>query len=284
MRDLNLRELLADGAKGASGIFFKAWHAVNPDVWHELGCVSLSAYSLFLPRREDVFDRPGGYRTPVVLVHGLGGSRGAWWPMRLYLHAHGRRRLYAFGYEGGSIEEHAGALAGFVSRVLAVTGEERVDIVAHSLGGIIARFAIQRMGLAPHVRTLVTLATPHQGTYAAHYANTDLTRPLRPQSDVIRDLNADDFSALGVDLVCVCSDRDIYVVPPQNMAHPSGRVMTVNGVSHSQHLISTRVFRLVARTLDEADDESVAERVTRTRRSKRRRSPTASSERPSFAR
>ncbi|MCL4233363.1 MAG: alpha/beta fold hydrolase [Deltaproteobacteria bacterium] len=284
MRDLNLRELFADGAKGASGIFFKAWHAVNPDVWHELGCVSLSAYSLLLPRREDVFDRPGGPRTPVVLVHGLGGSRGAWWPLRLYLHAHGRKRLYAFGYEGGSIEEHAGALVGFVSRVLAVTGEDRVDIVAHSLGGIIARFAIQRLGLASHIRTLVTLATPHQGTYAAHYANTDLTRPLRPESDMIRDLNGDDFASLGVDLVCVCSDRDIYVVPSEHMAHPDARNLTVRGVSHSQHLISTRVFRLVARTLDEADGESDAERVTRTRRSTRRRSRTASSELPSFAR
>lgn len=284
MRDLNLRELLADGARGASGVFSTVWNAVNPDVWHELGCVSLSAYSLLLPRREDVFDRPGGPRTPVVLVHGLGGSRGAWWPLRLYLHAHGRKRLYAFGYEGGSIEEHAGALVGFVSRVLGVTGEERVDLVAHSLGGIISRYAIQRMDLAPHVRTLVTLATPHQGTYAAHYANTSLTRPLRPESDMIRDLNSDDLDALGVDLVCVCSDRDIYVVPPARMAHPAARNLTVHGVSHSQHLISTRVFRLVARTLDEADGESNAERVTRTRRSKRPRSRTASSEQPSFAR
>lgn len=237
------------GAGSFRRIFERGLRSVNPDVWREVGSLTLLAYSLFLPKREDVLDRPGASGTPIVLVHGLGGNRGTWWPLRAYLMAHGQRRIFAMGYEEGSIEEHAGTLRGFIERVKIVTGEERVDIVAHSLGGVIARYAIQRLGTADSVRTLITLATPHQGTYAAHYANTPLTVPLRPDSPLIRDLNAEDPTGFGVRIVCVCSDRDVYVVPADNMRCPGAECVRVPGTSHTRHLTSPEVFHIVLRSL-----------------------------------
>jgi hypothetical protein len=51
---------------------------VSPDVWHELGYVTMLSYSLLLPRREHVVDRGADEFLPIVLVHGLGENRGAW--------------------------------------------------------------------------------------------------------------------------------------------------------------------------------------------------------------
>jgi pimeloyl-ACP methyl ester carboxylesterase len=223
---------------------------VNPDVWKELGCVSLSAYGLVMPKREAVVDRGEDGYAPVVLVHGLGGNRGAWTPLRTFLRLNGHRRIYAFGFEKGTIEQHAEGLKRFIEEICEVTGEQKVDIVAHSLGGLISRYAIQRLDMTPAVRNLITLATPHLGTYAAQYANTPLTLALRPDSAIIRDLNGDDLSNLPIRFVTVSSDRDIYVIPHKGQTHPDAEDVFVPNIAHSQHLISMKVFHEIHRLCD----------------------------------
>ena len=250
MRDIDSLQAIGGFAKKVFTGMGRVLERVNPDVWHELGYVAMSSYSLLLPRREEVVDRGKDGFLPVVLVHGLGGNRGAWWPLRLFLRMNGHCRVYAFGYEEGTVEGHAQNLKRFVKDVLRATGEGQVDIVAHSLGGILSRYAIQRLGLKGKVRTLVTMATPHQGTYAAQYANTTLTRSLRPGSEVIRALNADDVAGIPMRFVSLYSNRDVYVVPAEAMTHPAAENVFLPDVSHSQYLVSPQVFRLLASCLN----------------------------------
>jgi triacylglycerol lipase len=51
-----------------------------------------------------------------------------------------------------------------LARQVEEIGAPRVDIIAHSMGGLDARYAISRLGLASRVRALVTVGTPHRGT------------------------------------------------------------------------------------------------------------------------
>lgn len=74
-----------------------------------------------------------------------------------------------------SVRERAAALTAFVEQLAA----PRVNIVAHSMGGIDARFAIAELGLAPKVAALVTVGTPHRGTPLAHAGNSLPARALR---------------------------------------------------------------------------------------------------------
>jgi len=254
MQDLGSMEAIGDAVKKVGAGIGRLFEKVNPDVWRELGYVTMSSYSLLLPRREEVVDRGADGLVPLVLVHGLGGNRGLWWPLRLFLRVNGHRRIYAFGYEDGTIEDHAKSLKDFVDSILRATAETRVDIVAHSLGGIISRYAIQRLGLRDTARTLVTMATPHQGTYAAQYANTTLTRPLRPDSDVICDLNAEDLTGYPMWFFSIFSNRDVYVVPAEGMTHPGAENVFLPDVSHSQYLVSPQVFRVVASCLTGRSD------------------------------
>ena len=218
---------------------------VNPNVWREAAYVSMLSYSLVLPRREQVTDRESDSLVPIVFVHGLGGNRGTMFFLRSFLQLHGHSRMYAFGYEDGTIEGHAADLKTYIKQVLETTGEPRVDVVAHSLGGVISRYAIQRLGMAKKVRTLVTMATPHQGTWSAHYANTTLTLPLRPDSALMKDLNADSLKKFPTRFVCIYSDRDMYIVPKEMMTHPDAENIFVPDVAHTQHLLCPRVFRTV---------------------------------------
>jgi triacylglycerol lipase len=250
MRAVAGLEGLQRGAKAVASAAARVVAKVNPDVWREFGYVTLSGYSLLLPRAEPIIPRePDGF-APVVLVHGLGGNRGAWWPLRLFLMLSGHRRIYAFGYSNGDVRGLAEAFEGFVNGVLEVTGERQADLVTHSLGGIVSRYAIQRLGLRDKVRTLVTMAAMHYGTYAAHYANTELTKALRPESDLIRDLNSDGPERYPSRFVSIGSNRDVYVVPAQSMRHPFAENIFVPGVSHAEYLVSPRVFRVVDSVLD----------------------------------
>ena len=132
MRDIALGSIEAIGgaAKKLGTGIGRLIEKVNPDVWRELGYVTMSSYSLLLPRREQVVDRGADGLVPVVLVHGLGGTRGLWWPLRLFLRMNGHRRIYAFGYEDGrSRHRFSGSLPRALRAIRSATGTPEPDSV-----------------------------------------------------------------------------------------------------------------------------------------------------------
>jgi triacylglycerol lipase len=120
-------------------------------------------------RRRARLRRAVGPRLPLVLAHGLLGfdSVGVWPITRHYFNGV-PARLAADGCQVhrtrvaplGSIERRAEQLAAQIGTLDA----RRVSIIAHSMGGLDARYAISRLGLAEQVAVLVTVATPHLGT------------------------------------------------------------------------------------------------------------------------
>lgn len=113
---------------------------------------------------------------PVVLVHGLFGFDKIGVPgvkvhyfrgivahlEKLGCHAHAVRLPGA-----ASVPERAKILAD----AIVALGHPRVDIIAHSLGGLDARYALAKLGLAERVRALVTIGTPHRGSPLADLAS-----------------------------------------------------------------------------------------------------------------
>jgi triacylglycerol esterase/lipase EstA (alpha/beta hydrolase family) len=110
---------------------------------------------------------------PVVLVHGLfGNMTNSWQALSPLLTNHGYA-VFALTYgviEGtrfggrAPVEESAEELGAFVDRVLAATGAPQVDIVGHSLGGMMPRYYLKALDGAAKVRTLVGLAPVNHGT------------------------------------------------------------------------------------------------------------------------
>jgi len=245
--------VVAKAGAGMGGVLGR----VNPDVWRELAYVSMSSYSFLLPKREEIVDRGDDGKLPVILIHGMGGNRGAWSPLRIFLRLHGHKRIYAFGYEEGGVEEIAPEFKRFIRSVLKETKAQRVNIVAHSLGGLITRYVIQNMGMSRKVAALITLATPHRGTFAAHWANTVKTLQLRPQSEIIENLNSKNLTRYKIRFIALYSDRDVYVVPAEMMTHPDAENIFIPHISHSQYLLSPEVFRCVAEHLAKIDRDFI---------------------------
>lgn len=111
-------------------------------------------------------------RYPIILAHGIGVTeRGGlyipWGRVPAALRAHGAQVFFGGQDAWGSIETGASQLAAAVRQVRRETGCARVNIIAHSKGGLEARHMISRMGYGKYVASLTMLATPNRGSRVA---------------------------------------------------------------------------------------------------------------------
>lgn len=193
-----------------------------------------------------------GHR-PVIFVHGLGGHRGNFLPLRLFFRLNGRTRTYSASLAAGTdFDAMAVALRDFIDQVCRVNALDeaaQVDVVAHSLGGLIARLAIEDERVRARIATLVTLATPHGGTHAARFLSTPATLALRPDSELVKRLSAQMPWRGTPRLVTVWSRSDVILLPAQTAVLDGAEVIELEGFSHYGFLLKPSCFRRVFETL-----------------------------------
>ncbi len=110
---------------------------------------------------------------PVVIVAGAFGPQIGYEPMKARLHLAGFDHVSIYTIPNPFQDLHASAqgLASYVDQVLASTGSAKVDIVAHSQGGLLTRDYIKYLGGADKVDTFVALSGAHHGSDLFNLAN-----------------------------------------------------------------------------------------------------------------
>lgn len=182
-----------------------------------------------------------------VFVHGLAANRSGFLPLQAYLRACGQRRHYAVNYRSaGSLE----ALALRLKREIdANVRGGRIDLVAHSMGGLVARFYLQQLGGARRVDRLVTLGTPHRGTHAANFVPSALVRQLLPDGPFIRHLNGLPPPE-GVRVTSIVAGRDLLIQPVDSARCPFGESLHFDDMGHLELLFRPRVIQRIGALLD----------------------------------
>ncbi len=175
---------------------------------------------------------------PVMFVHGLADRASIFSRLRGGLHDCGAGPFVTASYNAyhPDIPTAAQELGEQVEEVRRLTGGRPVCVVGHSLGGLIARYYVQRLGGDAHVPLLITLATPHGGTAMAQWAPMHpLLRQLRPGSPLLAELG-EPCPRCRTRFVCFYSDLDEAVVPTSRarLDHPDlrARNLLVHGVGH----------------------------------------------------
>jgi triacylglycerol esterase/lipase EstA (alpha/beta hydrolase family) len=197
--------------------------------------------------------RKSAHSRPVVLVHGLAMTHTSWFWLGRRLAAVGIGPIFGFTYfSPQSVRRSAENLAIFIQHRIAKTGADRVDLVAHSLGGIIARYYLERLGGSSHVAHLITIGTPHRGTLLARFGLVPSGREMAADSvlfDQIGPLRASE----EVRYTSIWSTHDAIIVPPASSSiAPAGEDVVFHGLGHLSLLTSKAVARVVEEKLRDA--------------------------------
>lgn len=190
------------------------------------------------------------FHCPVLLVHGFGCSRAVWRPLLARLRAAGVGPARAVSLEPlfEDLETYAARLLVELEALASRSAGNAITIVAHSMGGLVARAALRRArpGL---IGRIITIGTPHHGTVLACRFNWPNARQMRPGSRWLTELNASQEGRLDVAVVTLYSVDDNYVVPAESARLQGARALELQGLGHLGLLSSKRVMACVVSEL-----------------------------------
>lgn len=263
------RLVTVDLPRAASGLAIEAAWATAHLMMYPLGLFSASS-PIVSGRRHDLQGLSPEQRgllhhgveaaeTPILLVHGLTDNHAIFTVMDRGLRRRGFQTLarYDYGLLTQNIPRAAKRLGEAIEQLSAATGYERIHVIGHSLGGLIARYFVQRLGGDSQVHTLVTLGTPHQGTQLAWAAPLlPIVRQITPGSPVIREL-AEPALGCRTRFIAFFSDIDHLVVPGRNarIDHPDLHVQNIAapGVGHLSMPNNRRIAFTIAQAMCELE-------------------------------
>lgn len=149
-----------------------------------------------------LFSTPSGEhaRYPVVLHHGFAGGHKwifAWDGVKEALESDGNIVVQTEVPPFDAIEIRAEQLRKVVDDVLLRSGAAKVNIIAHSMGGLDARYLITTLGYGDRVASLTTISTPHYGTNAADLGLRLVPGVADPAVNALAELLGTSISDMG---------------------------------------------------------------------------------------
>lgn len=171
-------------------------------------------------------------RQGVVFIHGFICNRGLWSPWMDRLRAEGHACV-AVNLEPvfGSIDSYVPTIDAAVREVAAASGLPPI-LVCHSMGGLAARAWLRHVGDAARVQRVVTIGTPHHGTWLARFGVLPNSRQMRLGSDWQRALERDEAQRRLPLFTCWYSHCDNIVFPPSTATLPGADNRLVRGPAH----------------------------------------------------
>jgi pimeloyl-ACP methyl ester carboxylesterase len=193
-------------------------------------------------------------RVPVLLLQGYFANKGSVHLLAQRLHERGHVVMtYKLGHVNlGDIRDTAGLVARKVESLVTQTGIDRVDIIGHSMGGLVGLYYVKRLGGRHRVRRLVLMGTPAAGTWSAILGLVTApfgaaSRQLLPNSIFLRELRENPMPP-GVELVTVSGARDFFA--PLKSAALDGARHVELPTTHSGLLVEETVADALAEILD----------------------------------
>lgn len=185
-------------------------------------------------------------RVPVLLVPGHASNRAALLFLRIFLTRRGWAWVWPVNVRAreGGLAEMAALLGRRVRELQRVTGADQVDLVGHSLGGLVAAWYVAHLDEERRIRRVVTLATPWGGTRMAVFAPGRLATELLYGAPAL-----DGLAPPPVPAVSVWSPDDNVVIPASSAVPEGVESAELEGAAHTEMLFSARAYRAVQAAL-----------------------------------
>jgi triacylglycerol lipase len=127
----------------------------------------------------------------------------------------------------------------------------RYSLVAFSMGGLVARYYVQRLADPTRIDTFLTIATPHHGTWLARFGFHRGVREMIPGSPFLRDLDSDAASFASIRWVTIRTPLDLMIIPSRSSKLPWAENHTYPVLIHPLLVWDNRVIRRTIESLNE---------------------------------
>lgn len=194
---------------------------------------------------------------PVLCVHGLWDDARSFEPLRRHLLGAGWRRVEAMELKpnngGAGLRLLAEQVRDAADRLLADTDAAELDVVGFSMGALVSRYWIQRLGGRERARRFISISGPHHGTLTAHLGWRPGAREMRPESPFLTDLGDEPAPWGKTRVYAFWTPFDLMIVPPSSSHLPGAVGRTFPVVLHPLMLSDRRVLGAVASALREPE-------------------------------
>jgi triacylglycerol lipase len=198
-------------------------------------------------------------RHPVLLIHGINDTEAVFHSMSRYLtrlgcSVHSLSLTPNNGHLG--LEYLAAQVSNYVASTFAA--DQPFDLVGFSMGGIVGRYYVQRLGGITQVKRFVTIASPHQGTWVAYGSQRPGCVQMRPDSAFLQDLNQDVAMLGQLHFTSIWTPLDLMIVPANSSLMPVGQSVPVWVPSHAWMVSHPQSLQAVASCLQTPLQASVS--------------------------
>lgn len=190
------------------------------------------------------------HSTPVVLVHGIWNTAAIFTPLKHYL-MHNGWSVYALSMTPNTgdapIETLAQQVGDFVNASLGP--QQPFHLIGFSMGGLVSRYYLQRLGGLTRVKKFIAICAPHRGTAIALGSNRLGVQQMRPNSPFLNDLNQDIHCLSSIQVFSFWTLLDLLILPPWHAQLPCGQVQRLSISSHNKMIQDPKGLSAIAAAL-----------------------------------
>jgi len=190
---------------------------------------------------------------PIVLIHGFMDQSAVFNSMFLYLENQGYN-VHAIDltrcYGTADLKVLAQQVKEYIDKTF--EKEEKVNLLGFSMGGLVTRYYLQKLGGVEKVDKYINVSAPNNGTIMAYLLPFLGIKQMRPQSDFLLDLNKDINESLSkVKCLFLWTPFDLMIFPPKSSIMKPFPVERIPVLTHKWMISDRRVLERVNKFLKE---------------------------------
>ncbi|MDY7007208.1 MAG: triacylglycerol lipase [Cyanobacteriota bacterium] len=190
---------------------------------------------------------------PVLLIHGIFDTMRIFDKMSQYLKnlgwdVYSLNLVPNYGILG--LDKLAEQVANYVDKIF--PSNQPFDLIGFSMGGIVSRYYVQRLGGIERVESFITISSPHNGTLTAYALNLAAPKQMRPKSYFLEDLNQDIALLEKINFTSIWTPYDAMILPARSSQIPVGRDIKIDVLLHAWMVSDEKVLKVIVEELKAA--------------------------------
>ena len=191
-------------------------------------------------------------RNPILLVHGLMDTSYKMRKISNHLHHLGWQvfDIDLIPNNGDSkLEILAKQVADLVDRTF--SPDQPIDLLGFSMGGLVSRYYLQRLGGLDRVQRFISISAPNNGTIAGYFSQRPGCIQMQPNSEFMKDLNRDVDRLKSLNFTCLWTPFDMIILPPSSSQLGIGTEISIPVVAHPLMVSDERTLKAITHALSQ---------------------------------